>query len=101
MEDKSSFLFTLANYTGATPTKIPQVDGGGIYDHSSYGPAFGTASGPSIIFMNGNQAYCNINPNVPGGFQFPPGQNIASFMWGSTGNVNISYLEVYGLQDSW
>ena len=101
VEDKNSFLFTLASKTGALPTKLPQLaDVGGIWGNSSYGPCFGSTTGISLSFVNAaNSSACSAN-NSHSGFEFPAHQDVCSFIQGSA-TFTMNYLEVFGLKDAY
>ena len=101
MKDENSFLFTLANPTGARPTKVVQCSGiGGVWQNSLYGPSFGSATGASLIVMNNNNSasYCDIDDSF-GGFQFPEGYTFSNFFCGST-SFRMDYLEVFALKET-
>ena len=100
MKDEKAFLFTLANPTGARPTKLPQTEGNnGIWGHSSYGPAFGNSGGYCICFMTciGNSS-CGIN-NSYVSVTVPGGQLFTHFIFGNTSSFSMSHLEVFGLNE--
>ena len=100
VKDENAFLFTLANPTGARPTKLPQKDdNGGIWCNGSYGPAFGTPSGNCICFMTANGNYTvGINNNYVS-VAVPEGQSFTNFIYGNTTSFNMNYLEVFGLKE--
>ena len=99
MKDENAFLFTLANPTGARPTKLPPTDGnGGIWCSASYGPAFGTSGNYGICFMTGNgNNTCGINDGYVS-VTVPGGQSLASFIY--TSSFTMTHLEVFGLEES-
>ena len=99
MKDENAFLFTLANKTGARPTKLPSTDGnGGIWCKASYGPAFGTTSSHCIRFMTSNgDNTCDINDSYVS-VTVPGGQSLANFIY--TSSFTMSHLEVFGLEKS-
>ena len=100
MKDENAFLFTLANPTGARPTKLAQTDGnGGIWCHPSWGPSFGSASGVCIYFINSNgSSNCGMN-NAYVSFAVPEGQAFYNFIYGNTTTFGMSHLEVFGLKE--
>ena len=100
VKDENAFLFTLANPTGARPTKLAQTDGtGGIWCGSSWGPSFGSASGACIYFMNGGStSNCGINNNYVS-FSVPGGQAFTNFIYGNASSFGMNYLEVFGLKE--
>ena len=100
VKDKNAFLFTLANPTGARPTKLPQSDGNsGIWCNPSLGPGFGSANVTSIWFMNSNQSCnCSVN-NGYNSVQIPQGQAISTFVYGNT-SFGMNYLEIFGLKQT-
>ena len=100
VKDENAFLFTLANPTGARPTRLPQIDStGGIWCNPSCGPGFGNASGYCIYFMNTtNTTNCGINNSYPS-FAVPEGQSFTNFIYGNTTSFGMNYLEVFGLKE--
>ena len=100
VKDENAFLFTLANPTGARPTKLAQTDGtGGIWCNPSWGPSFGSANGTCIYFMNcDGTSSCSINNNYVS-FSVPGGQAFTNFIYGNTTAFNMNYLEVFGLKE--
>jgi hypothetical protein len=99
VKDENAGFFTLANPTGARPTKLPQTDGnGGIWCDPSLGPGFGTANGHCIYFMNDGSNGCAIN-NDHVSFALPEGQIFTNFIYGNTTSFGMNYLEVFGLKE--
>ncbi len=100
MKEENVFLFTLANPSGARPTKLTQTDGnGGIWCNPSYGPAFGTTNSHCICFMTGNgNTVCGINNDYVS-VTVPEGQSFTNFIYGNTTSFNMNYLEVFGLKE--
>ena len=99
MKDENAFLFTLANPTGARPTKLPQTDGdNGIWCQSSYGPSFGTSGSYCICFMtcDGDNTCATNNSYVS--VAVPGGQSFTNFIYGST-SFTMSHLEIFGLKE--
>ncbi|XP_028408907.1 uncharacterized protein LOC114531501 [Dendronephthya gigantea] len=101
VKDENAFLFTLANPTGARPTKLPQSDNsGGIWCDPSYGPGFGSANGTNIWFMDcpNGPSYCSVN-NSNTAFQIPQDQPFTNFIYGSnTTAFGTDYIEVFCLK---
>ena len=101
VKDENAFLFTLANPTGARPTKLPQSDGNsGIWCNPSCGPGFGLVNGVCIWFMNTNpSSNCGIN-NIYKAFQTPQDQPFTNFIYGNTTAFTMNYLEIFGLKQN-
>ena len=60
------FLFTLTNIHNTEPSKFPYEKKRSIYDHSNYGPVFG--SGSDLYFGNNSSDFTLDNSNASGNF---------------------------------
>ena len=94
-----SFLFSIVNPSGLSPTKMPLKPGEekyAIYCHSHYGPIFGR--GHDLVIVNepnSNKCWTNLNNS----YQSPFGQTGTTFL---TGNeyFTISEMEVFLIGNS-
>lgn len=92
-----SFLFSLVNPSGLSPTKIPLIAGQeekAIYCNKGYGPVFG--SGYDLyIASSPNSKNCSTTLNVT--YQCPSGQDATTFLTGNK-NFTVSEMEVFGFE---
>lgn len=97
MQDKNAFLFTLANPSGAVPTKLSQTNSTvGIRYNPNTGPQFGNVNSSCINFMSNGSSTCSISNTAD--FSLPAGQQLPNFICGTT-SISMSYLEVYALTE--
>jgi len=92
-----SFLFSLVNPSGLSPTKMllkSGEEGYAIYCESGFGPIFGNCHDLCIV-SKPNSNDCSVGLNKS--YQCPTGQNAATFL---TGNQNflINEMEVFGFE---
>ena len=96
---QNSFLFSLVNPSGLSPTKMPLKsgkEGNAMYCDESYGPIFGGGSfhHDLCIFNVPNSSNCSTYLNIA--YQCPSGQNTNTFLTG--GKIfTVSEMEVYRL----
>ena len=96
---QNSFLFSLVNPSGLSPTKMPLKsgqEGYAMYCDDSYGPTFGGGSfhHDLCIFnvLNSSSCYTYLNT----AYQCPSGQNANTFLTGGK-TFTVSEMEVYRL----
>lgn len=94
-----SFLFSLVNASGATPTKMPlngTSNQHGIYCNSGYGPSFG--AGHDLYIANGANANSSSYSILGTTYQCPAYANSSSFLAGQR-NFSVNEVEVFVLKD--
>ena len=88
--DSNSFLFTLTNSQGYSPTKFPiSGTGNSVYHHSNYGPTFG---GGHDIYIDTNFKSSSCYANFPYSYQDTLGNGNSIF---NGYNFQLSEIEVY------
>ena len=93
---QNSFLYSLVNPSGLSPTKMPLKsgqEGSAMYCNSGYGPTYG-AGHDLYIFNAPNSNNCSTYLNNT--YQCPLGQNNYTFLTGSQ-TFRVSEMEVYRL----
>ncbi|XP_022808131.1 uncharacterized protein LOC111345119 [Stylophora pistillata] len=92
---ENSFLFSLVNPSGLSPTKIPLQSGQeeyAMYCHTSYGPTFGGESYHDLYICDApNSNNCRTHLYI---YQCPSGQTCNTFLTGSP-NFRVSEMEVF------
>ena len=94
-----SFLFSLVNASGATPTKMPLKGTSnhcGIYCNSGYGPSFG--AGHDLHIANGANANSSSYSNLGNTYQCPANANSSTFLAGQK-NFSVNEAEVFVFKD--
>ena len=94
-----SFLFSLVNPSGATPTKMPlngTSNQHGIFCKSGYGPSFG--GGHDLHIANGANANSSSYSNLGTTYQCPANANSSSFLAGQR-NFSVNEVEVFVFKD--
>ena len=93
---QNSFLFSLVNPSGLSPTKMPLKSGQEGYAmvcKSNYGPTYG--GGNDLCICNApNSNNCSANLNHT--YQCPSGQNNYMFLTGDQ-TFRVSEIEIYKL----
>ena len=95
---QNSFLFSLVNPSGLSPTKMPLKsgqEGSAMYCYSSYGPTLGGGGYFDLQVTNApnsNNCYTYLN----NAYQCPSGQNANMFLTGGQ-TFRVSEMEVYRL----
>ena len=93
-----SFLFSLVNSSGDTPTKLPlkvTETQYGIYCDSSYGPWFGDGDLRINNIANENTGSYSQLDNT---YECPPHATSTTFLVGN-GNFTVNELEVFVFQE--
>ena len=93
---QNSFLYSLVNPSGLSPTKMPLKsgqEGSAMCCNSGYGPTYG--AGHDLYISNApNSNNCSTYLNNT--YQCPSGQNNYTFLTGSQ-TFRVSEMEVYRL----
>ena len=94
-----SFLFSLVNASGATPTKMPLKGTSnqyGIYCKSVYGPSFG--AGHDLYIASGANANSSSFSNLGDTYQCPANANSSLFLAGQK-KFSVNEMEVFVFKD--
>lgn len=94
-----SFLFSLVNASGATPTKMPlngTKNQHGIYCNRGYGPSFG--AGHDLHIASGANANSNSYSSLGSTYQCPANANSSTFLAGRS-NFSVYEVEVFVFKD--
>ena len=95
---QNSFLFSLVNPSGLSPTKMPLKsgqEGCAMYCDASYGPIFGGGSYHDLCIFNLPNS-SNCSPYLNNAYRCPSGQNTNTFLTGGK-TFTVSEMEVYRL----
>ena len=94
-----SFLFSLVNPSGDTPTKLPlkgTANQYGIYCNSSYGPTFG--GGDDLRISNSANENTDSYSQLDNTYECPPDATNTTFLVGDR-NFTVNELEVFVFQE--
>ena len=93
----NSFLFSLVNPSGLSPTKMPLIagqEGYAILCSSSFGPVFGCGHDLSIV---DSPNFSNCSASLNNTYQCPMGQNANTCLTGNE-TFTVSEIEVFGFE---
>ena len=94
-----AFLFSLANPSGDTPTKLPlkgTTNQYGIYCNGSHGPTFG--AGDDLRISNSANENTDSYSQLDNTYECPPHATNTTFLAG-TRNFTVNELEVFVFQE--